>query len=315
VAISKFLEECHKNLTPRIRDCFARARNDDPRNNALRGALGDKAISGHRGDIFLSSSKNHEIASRKLAIIIFLLTITKCFPLISHASFKISPQFNFVLSNKKQLEYSAFSLESIIVQEETKFGAHINIIPFVKEDYFQNNYGFMETKYGRLEVGNQQGSFDKMQLSWSGIFPIRQNDYQGMNISYYSPKQNSIVAAVSYMRGNKLDFCTHYNFNINEIDFKIALLSRILEKKSIFDAQILTSYGPYIVVMSFGNDNSFSSTFAYMQGPFSTFISTEKLNKAIAGVSYKFSKNLTPYMQIAHNKKESEFIIGLTGKF
>jgi hypothetical protein len=32
--ISKFLEKCHKNVTPRIRDCFARARNDDPRNNA-----------------------------------------------------------------------------------------------------------------------------------------------------------------------------------------------------------------------------------------------------------------------------------------
>jgi hypothetical protein len=35
VAISKFLEECHKNLTPRIRDCFARARNDDPGEQCL----------------------------------------------------------------------------------------------------------------------------------------------------------------------------------------------------------------------------------------------------------------------------------------
>lgn len=283
---------------------------------SLRGALCDKAISEHRGDIFLSSSKNHKIASRKLAMTIFLLTITKCFPV--HASFKISPQFHFALSNKKQLEYSAVSLESTIFQEEIKFGANLSIMPFVKEDYFQNNYGFIETKYGRLEVGNQEGSFDKIQLSWSSIFPIRplsKLDYQVVNISYYSPKQNAFAAAVSYMRGNKLDLCAHYSFNINEVDFKIALLSRILEKKSIFDAQILTSYGPYIILMSFGNDNAFSSTFAYMQGPFSTFISTEKLNKAIAGVSYKFSKNLTPYLQITHNKKESEFIIGLTGKF
>jgi hypothetical protein len=242
---------------------------------------------------------------RYIRKIIKLILITS-FPITSYASFKLSPQFNLMLSNKQN--FSSISLESSISRDEFKAGFHLAAKPLIKDKEFHNNI-FIETEYGGLEFGNQPSSFEKMELSWSSIFPIH-NHQDNVNISYYSPKTNALVAGISYSESKQIDLCANYSFQINDIDLKLAFLSKTQKKKTSLNIGILSSRGPYIFIISYGPN--LSSTIAYIQGPFSIFVGFDGAEKVITGAGYKFSKYLTPYLQFSLHNKEIESMAGIS---
>ena len=247
---------------------------------------------------------------------IFFFTLA--IPSFINANPKILPQIDINFSNKNSMEYSRFSLESSILQEDIKIISKLNLFPFLKKPYFLNSSALIDTIFGRLEFGNNDSAFHAMQNSWRNIFTDKEAHLKPMHFSYYSPEQRNFNFGISGSAMNarlSLDLGMNYHFNFKEINWKIAVTSKFFEKKSAINLGILSSYGPYIFSISYGTFDydyvGISSIIGYMQGPFSVFIGLEGNQNMNAGLNYKFSKYLTPYMQVRINNKERMIISGV----
>jgi hypothetical protein len=257
----------------------------------------------------------------------WILSIISLIPLNAHGQIKLSPQLDFAGSNSKKLEYSKVSLESLLSEEYFKIGTNITILPFVQKNYLRGSNIFLDTEYGKFEFGNRNSAFFVITNSWRNIFTDRMVDLKPINISYYSSEKYGWKIGTSYSNNpNKfLDLGVSHSFEFKKVDFKISTTSKVFEQNSkpntALSLSILSSYGPYIFAISFGsleNDykhHGLSSMIAYVQGPITIFTALERTKNIVNinfGINYKFSKYLTPYVQISSANKENIFIAGIS---
>jgi hypothetical protein len=254
---------------------------------------------------------------------VWILSIISLISLTAHGQVKLSPQLDFAVSNSKKLEYSKVSIESLLSEEHFKIGTNITILPFVQKNYLRDSSILLDTEYGKFEFGNHNSAFSHMTNSWRNIFSDRIVNLNPINISYYTPERSGWKIGTSYSNNpNKfIDLGVSHSFEFKKVDYKISAVSKFLKEKAAIKLSILSSYGPYIFLVSYGaSENNYthhgiSSTIAYVQGPFTIFTELERAKNIYninLGINYKFSKYLTPYIQIFSNNEENIFIAGIS---